>query len=120
MGLFLMGEGGQCIVGDDMIAAVIGTVMLNQGTVGMRDGHVVVALLLSRFGSPQQEFQAHHVVNDDRILPNISIEIPGPDYPQLIIVASRQRTGSLQHDLPIGRILGQTVAVAIAAVEHEA
>ena len=44
--------------------------------VGVREGHVNIGTIARHLAHIHEEFQIHHIVDDDRILPNIFVEVP--------------------------------------------
>ena len=84
--------------------------------VGMRNSHFIKTVVTGCFGSPTEKLQIHHIINNNRELPDFFIEVPGTDSSHPLVKTSRQRIGTGQHHLFIFRFAGQAITVSITAI----
>ena len=59
-----------------MIATVVITEMVVQCFIGMRDSHLTETVVAGSFRCPAKELQVHHIIDNNRELPDLLIEIP--------------------------------------------
>ena len=119
MGLLEMGLSRDRVVGDQVAGAEVGAEMVFQRLVSMRYGHVAQRLVARTVGGPHQQFEVHHVVDDDRILPFVAVVVPRADQPYFGFEARRQRARPGEQHLLVGLVSREAQSVAETAIEHE-
>ena len=119
MGLPDMGFARNRVVGDHVPRTEIGAVMIFHRLVGVRNRHLPERLVARITGRPQQEFEVHHVVDDDRVLPLVAVVVPRADQPHFRLETRRQRPGSGEQHLFVGLVPGEAQSVAETAIQHE-
>ena len=87
-------------------------------------GDVVQRTVTAELGGLEEQFEVHHVVDDDRIAPSAlglpaAIDVPRLDHPRLRVVARGERAGRRHHHGAVGGRRGETQGVAVAAIDHE-
>ena len=97
----------------------VGTEVVFHRLVGVRDGHVAQRTVARTFGGPHQQFEVHHVVDDDRILPFVLVVVPRADQPHFGLEARRQRARPGEQHLLVGLVSREAQPVAETAIEHE-
>ena len=71
-----------------MIGGVVGTEMILERLLRMADSDVIVFLVVGEEGRLEQEFQIHHIVDDDGKLPPVGgAPAPGPDAAHFLVVS---------------------------------
>jgi len=105
------------IVIHEMIAAGVVAEMILPGSIGVTQGDLPQPLSPTLAGGESEQFEVHHVIDDDRIFP--AAEVPGTDLADLGIEARGKRLRALHQDPAVALVLRQAVAVAITATEHE-
>jgi len=93
--------------------------MIFHRLVGVRNRHLPERLVARITGRPQQEFEVHHVVDDDRVLPLVAVVVPRADQPHFRLETRRQRPGSGEQHLFVGLVPGEAQSVAETAIQHE-
>src|SRR5690606_25365429 len=93
--------------------------MVFQRCVGMRYGDVFIFWISRNAGSPVQEFKVHHVINDYRKFPFVSIVVPRSDAAYPGIEARCQRFGSCEQDILVAGVSGEAQSVTKATIEHK-
>ncbi len=119
VGLFQVGPARNRVVGDYVPRTEVGTEVVFHRLVGVRDGHVAQRTVARTFGGPHQQFEVHHVVDDDRILPFVLVVVPRADQPHFGLEARRQRARPGEQHLLVGLVSREAQPVAETAIEHE-
>lgn len=98
---------------------------MGQRRIGMFHGDVIERGVAGQAGRFEQQLEVHHIVDDDGTLPAArslpaTVGIPRLDDPCPRTEAGGQRLGSLDNDVLIVGLAGQTVTVQVTATDHEA
>ena len=93
--------------------------MILHRIIGMSHRNFVECRITRCFGCPKQKFKVHHIIYNNRILPFISIMIPGTNTTDHRVKTRGQRVCPLQQYLFIFIRLLHTVSVAITTIEHK-
>ena len=106
------------VVAHDMERAGVVAEMVLHRDVGMADRHVAVDGIARVLRSPEEHFEVHHVVDDDRVVP--LAEIPRTDQPDAGIAARNEALGGLDDHLFRMPVVQRLHLLAEAAKDHEA
>ena len=88
--------------------------------------HLIVSGVARELGRLEEQFQIHHVVDDDGTfpapfrLPAVSFHVPALDDLGLLVETCAERLGRLDHHVLIFFLMAQAETVAVAAVDDEA
>ena len=109
------------IVVHHMIGRIVLAEMILHGGVGVRNGDVMIALVARDTGCFEEQFEVHHVVDDDRILPTVGrAPTPAADASHGVVVTGDERLGSLHNNVAIGLFARQFPSLAKRVIDHEA
>ena len=108
-----------------MVAAVVCTEVILHGCICMRYSNVIEGRIARKTSCFEQEFQVHHVIDDNWAFPSAftlpsSVCIPRLDNSGYRTEAGRKRLCSGHDDILVFRFLAQTVSGQVAASNHEA
>ena len=104
-----------------MIAAIVITEMIFHRRIGMRNRDIMETVIAGSLACPRQQFEVHHIIDDNRILPFTIIgKVPGTDRLDHRVEPGTERTGACHQHILVSGILCQPVTVAIATIKHEA
>ena len=116
LGVRLAGDG---IVTHDVEGGEVGAEVVLDRRVGVLLGDTLVAHVTCLSGHEAEHLQVHHVVDDDGVLP-AGIRLPRLDDAQLLVPAGEQALRAFIDHVEVVLVARQAVALAEAAVEHEA
>ena len=103
-----------------MIAAIVITEMIFHRRIGMRDRDIIETVIAGSLACPRQQFEVHHIIDDNRILPFTIIgKVPGTDRFDHRVESGTERAGACHQYILISGILCQAVTIAIATIKHE-
>ena len=100
MRLLHMGQSAYGIVQHDMIATIIWSEMMLHRFVCMADRNLPESVIVSQAGNDRQKFQIHHIIDDDRILPLLLVEIPRTDKANVLLVRGFSKS-SLRYNISV-------------------
>ncbi len=66
----------------------------------MADRNLPESVIVSQAGNDRQKFQIHHIIDDDRILPLLLVEIPRTDKANVLLVRGFSKS-SLRYNISV-------------------
>lgn len=106
------------VVPHDVVRAGIGTIVVVHRDIGVRLGHFIIGVVARKMRRYGQQFEVHHVVDDDRIPPLVGVPRTGAAYCGIETCGEVARC---RNDyVAIGLLVRQAVAVAVGAIDGEA
>ena len=87
--------------------------------IGMTDGDIIEALVTRKLIRLEKHFKIHHIINDNRKLPLISIMVPGTYATYLRREAGTERTGCLKHYITITLFFCQLICLTETITYHK-
>ncbi len=106
------------VVAYDVIRTGIGPEVVVHRHIGVRFGHVAIAVVARQVRSHGQQFEVHHVVDNDRVTPFLGVPRAGAAHLGVESCGEVARCG--KDDVAVGFLVRQPVAVAVGAVDGEA
>ena len=108
-----------------MICAEVFAIVVLQSLVCMADGNVPEGRICSHAADLEEQFEVHHIVNDDRTFPSL-LGLPSlcSHVPRLYDASSRtkacrERSGCIYQDCVVAGNLFEPESVTITVVDHE-
>src|SRR5690606_39074944 len=109
---------------DNMVGTVVGTYVIFHSSLGMFYGNIFKTGISGSFRSKKQQFEVHHIIDNDRKIPVFITDkglntIPRLDTADLGIVSASQGLGGLHDNVFVLLRLCKSVVISITAIYHE-
>ncbi len=106
------------VVTHDVVRTGVGAVVVVHRDVGVRFGHVAVNVVTGEVRRDGQQFEVHHVVDDDGIAPFLGVPRTGATHRR--IEPRGEIAGGSDDHIAVSLVVRQTVAVTVGAVDGKA
>src|SRR5690606_14135750 len=112
------------VINDNMVGTVVGTYVIFHSSLGMFYGNIFKTGISGSFRSKKQQFEVHHIIDNDRKIPVFITDkglntIPRLDTADLGIVSASQGLGGLHDNVFVLLLLCKSVGISKTAIHHE-